>query len=386
MGDKVKKIIIPIMLLSIFIVPMKVEAKTLNDFYNELAELEEKYNESSQNKKLTQDEINKINKELSDISSQITTTKNDIANAEKEIEKSYEEIEEKKNETNELMKFLQITSGGNVYLEYLFEAESYTDFIYRYSIVTQMSGYNNELMEELEELITNLENKKVELANKQTDLENQKKEFNDKVNYLNSNLENYVEEGATIEEEIKNVKKEIEHYEDLGCSRYQDVSTCYHTPTATGWSYPLSYGTVSDNYTGYAYERPNIGGYHHGIDLWHPNIYGAPVYPVAAGKIAIISWISGGGNAVYIYHTVNGKPYTTVYMHLSAYASGLYEGQEVTTNDVIGYVGNTGVSFGAHLHLGVATGNSVSGFNSRAFDPRNILWFPAMDSGVYFYR
>lgn len=386
MGDKVKKIIIPLIILSIFLIPMKVEAKTLNDFYNELAELEEKYNESSQNKKLTQDEINKINKELSNISSQITTTKNDIANAEKEIEESYKEIEKKKNETNELMKFLQITSGGNVYLEYLFEADNYTDFIYRYSIVTQMSGYNNELMDELETLITNLENKKVELANKQKDLENQKKEFNDRVNYLNSNLENYAEEGATIEEKIKQVKEEIKYYEDLGCGCYQDTTACMSTPSAKGWSYPLSYGTVSDNYTGYDHERPNIGGYHHGIDLWHPNIYGAPIYPVAAGTVAWASSIFGGGNTVYIYHTVNGKQYTSVYMHMSAYGSGIYKGKEVTTKDVIGYVGNTGVSFGAHLHLGIATGNSVSGFNSRAFDPRNILWFPPMDSGQYFYR
>lgn len=386
MGDKMKKIIIPLIILSVFLIPMKAEAKTLNDFYNELAELEKEYEESSQNKKLTQDEINKINKEISNISSQITTTKNDISNAEKEIEESYDEIEKKKTETNELMKFLQITSGGNLYLEYLFEAESYTDFIYRYSIVTQMSGYNNKLMDELETLITNLENKKTELATKQNDLEKQKKEFNDKVNYLNSNLENYAEEGATIEEKIGQVKEEIEYYENLGCGRYQDTTTCNSTPSATGWSYPLPYGTVSDNYTGYAYERPNIGGYHHGIDLWYPNIYGAPINPIAPGKIAIISWISGGGNAIYIYHTVNGKQYTSVYMHMSAYASGLYKGKEVTTSDVIGYVGNTGVSFGAHLHLGIATGNSVSGFNSRAFDPRNILWFPPMDSGQYFYR
>ena len=160
MGDKVKKIIIPLIILSVFLIPMKAEAKTLNDFYNELAELEREYEESSQNKKLTQDEINKINKEISSISSQITTTKNDIANAEKEIEESYKKIEKKKNETDELMKFLQITSGGNVFLEYLFEAESYTDFIYRYSIVTQMSGYNTKLMEELETLINTLENKK----------------------------------------------------------------------------------------------------------------------------------------------------------------------------------------------------------------------------------
>lgn len=168
----------------------------------------------------------------------------------------------------------------------------------------------------------------------------------------------------------------------MGCKLNQDVSSCLATPVSFGWRYPLSYLTVSDNYTGYAFERPNIGGYHHGIDLWHPNIYGAPIYPVAKGTIARIGWISGGGNAIYIYHNVNGVDYTTVYMHMSSFASGMYQGKTVTTDDVIGYVGNTGVSFGAHLHLGMASGHHATFFNNYSFNPRNVMAFPGMDSGV----
>ncbi|UKI27821.1 MAG: hypothetical protein L6V91_04510 [Bacilli bacterium] len=58
----------------------------------------------------------------------------------------------KSNETDELLKFLQISSGENVYLEYLFQAESYTDFIYRYSIVSQLTEYNTNLMNELKSI------------------------------------------------------------------------------------------------------------------------------------------------------------------------------------------------------------------------------------------
>ena len=73
-------------------------------------------------------------------------------------------------------------------------------------------------------------------------------------------------------------------------------------------------------------------------------------------------------------------------MHMSSFAAGMYQGKVVTTSTVIGYVGNTGVSFGAHLHLGLANGHHATNFNSYSFDPRNVLSFPAMDSGVYFYR
>ena len=69
---------------------------------------------------------------------------------------------------------------------------------------------------------------------------------------------------------------------------------------------------------------------------------GTPVYPAAPGKVAkIIDHYWCGGNMVYINHYVNGKYYTTAYMHLLEYY--VYVGQEVNnnTNDIIKKVANT---------------------------------------------
>ncbi len=382
-----RKILMLLIIISMIFIPgYNVEAKTLQELKNELAELERKYEENKSNKELTDNEIKKVNSEIASILVSISEIKNDIKKSEDDIIASQKQIDQKSEETDELLKFLQVSSGENVYLEYIFEAESYTDFIYRYSVVSQLTEYNNNLMNELKELIASLEKKKVELSSKQSSLESKSKELNSKMITLKTNAATYDKEGSTIEEDIRDYKKEIKYYEKLGCKLNQDVSTCIATPISFGWSYPLSYLTVSDDYTGYDHQRPNIGGYHHGIDLWHPNIHGAPIYPAAKGTIARIGWISGGGNAIYIYHNVNGIDYTTVYMHMNEFASGMYQGKEVTTDDVIGYVGNTGESFGAHLHFGVATGHHASFFNSYAFDPRKILAFPAMDSGIYYYR
>lgn len=370
----------------VFIPSYKVEAKTLGQLKNELAALEKKYSDNQNKKELNANEIKAVNDEIASIISSISKIKSDIKKSEDDIISSQKQIEEKSKETDELLKFLQVSNGENVYLEYLFEADSYTDFIYRYSVVSQLTDYNTKLMDELKELITTLENKKKELASKQGTLEAKSSELNSKMITLKSNAESYDKEGSTIEEDIRDYKKEIAYYEKMGCKLNQDVSSCLATPVSFGWRYPLSYFTVSDNYTGYAFERPNIGGYHHGIDLWHPNIYGAPIYSVAKGTIARIGWISGGGNAIYIYHNVNGVDYTTVYMHMSSFASGMYQGKAVTTDDVIGYVGNTGVSFGAHLHLGMASGHHATFFNNYSFNPRNVMAFPGMDSGVYYYR
>lgn len=398
MGDKVKKIIISIMLLSIFIIPTKVEAKTLDDYYNELAALEKKYNEANSSKKLTEEQIEELGQEINSINKNIANTQEEIKQAEQDIVDSNKKIEEKKNETDELMKFLQITSGGNVYLEYLFEAESYTDFIYRYSIVTQMSGYNTKLMNELEQLINDLNEKKSTLSDKQKDLESQRVTLNDKQNTLRANLSELQVEGTSIEEDIADMKKLIQTYEDQGCSRYQDVNSCMGTsvPVADGWNYPLVTGCVTSEYTTYR-EDWNPGSEHHGIDLsCVPE--GTNVYAAATGIVARVVTYPGygyscGGNMVWVYHTINGKNYTTVYMHLLSIS--VKKDQIVTPSTIIGRMGGGSTALtnggydrcttGAHLHFGLADGHNAYSFNSYSFNPRDIFYFPPVYGG-YFYR
>ena len=52
---------------------------------------------------------------------------------------------------------------------------------------------------------------------------------------------------------------------------------------------------------------------------------------------------------VIIVHNVNGRLVFSQYAHLSGYA--VSSGQDVSVGQTIGYMGNTGYSFGCHLHL-----------------------------------
>ena len=156
-----------LMLVFLLLVPIvRVDAKTLQDMYDQLADLQVKYNNSKNNVKLTQDQINKLNKEISSIESSIEQIRGEIKTAEADIAKSKETIESKKIETDGLIQFLQISNGGNIYLEYLFDAENYTDFIYRYEVVKQLTNYNSDLIDELEQLILDLQKKEKELKEK----------------------------------------------------------------------------------------------------------------------------------------------------------------------------------------------------------------------------
>lgn len=378
-----------------FFIPFNVNAKSLNDMYNELSALQEKYSKASNNKKLTQGEIDTLTKEINEINASITSAQKEITQAQKEIEDSYKKIDDKKAETNELLKFLQLSSSGNSYLEYLFDAKDYTDFIYRYAIVSQMSGYNNKLMEELNELITDLEAKKQTLAEKEKSLETKRNSVNEKRDILRTNLAELTEEGTSIEEDIAYLKKNIKYYEGYKCSKTEDVDSCVArakqkkaVATTKGWSYPLQSGCVSSEFTTYRTDW-GVGSAHYGIDL-ACNPEGTSVYAAANGTVdRIVNYSSCGGNMVFIFHNVNGVNYTSVYMHLLSI--NVSEKQEVTTNTVIGRIGGGSTASydsctaGAHLHFGLASGHVSVGFNAYAFNPRNIFSFPALYGG-YFSR
>lgn len=380
--------------------PKVVSAKTLQDLYNELANLQAQYDENRNKRNLTQSEINRLNNEIADISDTIEKTRDEIKVTEQDIENSKIKIEEKKVETDGLLQFLQVTNGGNIYLEYLFDAENYTDFIYRYEVVKQLTNYNSDLIDELEALIIELQEKEKELEEKNIKLENERKELNKRVSTLTNNLSNFRSEGVDIEKDIASIKKEIKLYEDRGCSRNQDLTTCVVTVNAYGWKYPLARGCVTSEYTGFNKRTDWSGAVsgHHAIDLDCVG-EGTPVYAAADGIITRIdNFERCGGNTVFILHRINGKEYTTEYMHLLRFASGIYVHKVVTDDTVIGYVGGYSTAkghggkdectTGAHLHFGMAEGNSAYSFNSHSFNPREIFSFPKLvwNGGGYFYR
>ena len=317
-----------------------------------------------------------------------------------DINTNQKKIEEKKDETDELLKFLQVSSGENVYLEYIFQADSYTDFIYRYSVASQLTEYNDNLMNELTKLVEELEKKKSELSTKRSNLETESNSLNSKLITLRANLSNYKEEGTTIEEDIRDMKAEISRLTAKGCKNNEEISTCgrkYNsgnvTITATGWSYPLNWGCVTSEYTGYNIRQDwSGGGGHHGIDLDCVS-EGTTAYPAANGVVArIVNYSSCGGNQVWVYHNVNGIPYTTVYLHLLRISVSV--DQVVTPQTKIGEVGGYSTqsydncTTGAHLHFGMAYGHNAYNFNANSFNPRNIINFPALyySGGGYFSR
>ena len=76
----------------------------------------------------------------------------------------------------------------------------------------------------------------------------------------------------------------------------------------------------------------------------------APVVAVASGTVVSASFDSTNGRMVRLKHP---SGYQSYYLHLSGFASGIRAGAHVDQNDVIGFVGSTGLSTGTHLHYGL---------------------------------
>jgi murein DD-endopeptidase MepM/ murein hydrolase activator NlpD len=111
------------------------------------------------------------------------------------------------------------------------------------------------------------------------------------------------------------------------------------TPSSHGLIWPVS-GPVTSPF-GYRWGR-----LHAGIDIGVG--YGTPIHAAASGTVVLAGWTGGYGNYTCIDH---GGGLATCYAHQSSYA--VSAGAHVSQGQVIGYVGSTGHSFGAHLHFEV---------------------------------
>lgn len=114
----------------------------------------------------------------------------------------------------------------------------------------------------------------------------------------------------------------------------------------------------------------NIGRgkeWHQGVDLASPKAgLKVPIYASADGVVTRSQTMGTYGNIVMILHTLGGKTYETNYAHLDSRMVKV--GDKVKQGQQIGIMGNTGGSFGVHLHFEIHNGRWTTG-QPNAIDP-----------------
>lgn len=117
--------------------------------------------------------------------------------------------------------------------------------------------------------------------------------------------------------------------------------------------WPVGAGTSISSYFGYR-SCDGCSTMHSGIDFTPGE--GTPIEAVADG-VVVSSTVADGSWGVHVtlQHDIDGVIFFTSYAHMQSGSMPLQMGDTVSRGDVIGRVGNTGQSNGAHLHFTVET-------------------------------
>ena len=115
------------------------------------------------------------------------------------------------------------------------------------------------------------------------------------------------------------------------------------TSGAVRWPFPYTV-PITDGF------GPRASGFHKGTDFVPGE--GAPIHAIADG-VAVSSGYddSGYGNHVIIQHNLGGVNIKSNYAHMAMDSSPIVAGEQIKVGDFLGLVGDTGISYGAHLHF-----------------------------------
>lgn len=387
-----KKKIILVIIAAIIIMPTIIpKATTIKELESELSKYkaEQKKNQTELNQ--TQGQINSSNKEIENIKTEIKNMTAQIQQMHLDSIEYGNQIKDKEIETKEIFEYYQLSQSGNLYLEYAFGAETITDLVYRLSLVEQIIDDNNNKVDELNKMIKDNAAREIELNKKEVEMGERQKELTSKVSKLTGVKASLNENSVSVAKQIQIYEDIIKGYKNLGCKTNDVIGVdCAKSNNAGEWVRPTTSGYVTSEF-GYRW-----GSLHRAVDVSNKNPYNTKIYPVANGRISAKYEDYYGALTIVIEHkTMSGKYYSSLYTHMSKYAPNVYVGKNVTINDYIGYMGDTGYSFGPHLHLEIApcrlynqsdsncktwdkyVSYVKSIYNNGSFNgPRDLIYFP----------
>lgn len=331
-------------------------------------------------------EIEKTNAAIAVVNQEIETANEEIIILEEEIEALIKKIENRNALLEERARAIQV-SGSISYLDVLLGANSFVDFIDRFSAVSTLMDADRKIMREQKEDQLALEEQKVLLEGKKKKLEEnkaqlvtlsasldkQKSEINNLIKQLEAEQNKLEGEKKLLEEEYSEAlliskenddkiaaeqkrQAEIARQEAIRKQKEREKANGSNTPVVSSgtWTKPANGRFTS----GFGWRNLGSGNeFHYGIDI--ANSIGTTIVASNDGVVSYAGSLSTYGNVIMITHYVNGSVWTTVYAHLSSVQVSV--GQSVDKGQKIGLMGNTGRSFGSHLHFEIHSGPWVSG-------------------------
>ncbi len=329
-------------------------------------------------------EITNLNAEINQLSKEIKLTEKEIVNTEEDINTSSTLLATKLRSA--------YMNGDESTLKILMGADSLASFLTRLEFMKRTSENDKRVIDDFKQQVTDLRKAKVKLeedkkevdakksekVGKKSELVTKKAEYQKTMDSLEeqyTEIDEYVEgldkSSSVYEEYIRNLEKEKAEADaeiDRILSEYYATSQSTTLPASNNepgsshagpgyvsgesWLWPLGreYCYISSPFGN---RSASISGwsFHGGVDIagGSGRLHGKPVYATRSGRV-ITAVTSDRGYGIYVMID-HGDGYSSLYAHMSArYVSA---GDSVSKGQMIGRVGNTGNSRGAHLHFEV---------------------------------
>jgi len=330
---------------------LEKEQKELANKINQLANDTKKQKEYQ---KALDQQITSVEKQIDALETQISQCNTKIAAKEKEIEQKTADIDQNYDKMLERLAAMQL-AGDNSMLTALFSAENFTDLLTRAEMLQAILEQDRQLIDRLSAEKRDIEAAKQEIVDSKTTLEASEKTLATKKTSLQSSIaksESYMQSINAEKADYEKRKQEVDRQEaalEAELNKFYQNNPSLGTLSPGGWLFPLA----AKNYYMTSPYGPRWGSFHKGVDLsCSGGSHGKNIVAAKAGKVirAVSTYTPGVGYGKNIIIDHGGN-YSTLYAHCSEILVSY--GQWVKQGQVIAKVGNTGNSFGAHLHFEV---------------------------------
>lgn len=343
-----------------------VTQKQLDDADAKTKQAQKELQKAQDARKAALAQYNAIDKQISDtedeigrIETQIEQTKEDITLKQEELKAAEEEF--RKYEAVFMVRARAMYENSEIdYLEILFGADDFGDFLSKIEMISQLMDYDNGILDKLNETKEKIAAAKEELENILVRQEENASSLEARKSSLNETL---AQKQAMLDEMTKDVEKYKALYEEAERAEQElirqnrsalsySANPVKYTGGRFVWPVPAS-SRITSQYGYRIHPVYKTKKFHSGIDIGAP--YGVDILAAADGTVTLATTNGGYGKCIIINH---GSGITTLYGHNSTLLVSV--GNKVTKGQVIAKAGSTGVSTGPHLHFEVRVNGSTT--------------------------
>lgn len=313
-------------------------------------------------------EVADLNVSILDYESQIKQLTEQLTTLETSIAQKEQELIEKKQTLEDRLVAMYMRKEPT-FLDVLLSGEL-MNFISNQNIIKQAANYDNDLINEVEELKTSLETEKTEVETLKQEKETKTAELQTMKAEKEQKAASLTEEQKALETQLSEYKAQAEQYAELERQAIAKEEAAKKAAASQNNSSSSNNAVVTNPYKGGKLAWPcpassritsqygyrilfGVRDFHTGIDIGASK--GTNIVAAESGTVILASygWNGGYGNYIIINH---GNGITTRYAHTSALYVSV--GQTVSRGQVIAAVGSTGNSTGPHLHFEVRKNGS----------------------------